>query len=127
MVLSDESVSGEAPIQSSSTPVTEYEENITVPAGEIWYVEGVSYDQNGSDNSGPGNVELGITSAPNGFTDIESEEISRAGRQVAEGSPGQSGVVSLGAYAYGGDTIGLSFATDEFSAPYYRVSIRRVV
>jgi hypothetical protein len=127
MVISDESVSGQVPTNSSLSPVSEYEETIPVPTGEVYYVESVAFDEDGVQRGSPNSVDMGITAALNGFSDIGNELIGQVGRKVGSGSPGRKGVLTLGEYAYGGDTIGLSFDTPSDVAPHYRLSIRRVL
>jgi hypothetical protein len=127
MVISDVSVSGQAPTDSGRVGESSFQEIISVPDGQIYYVDSVAYEPEPREDSAPDFVQLGITSAPNGFSDINGEKISAAGRFAEDGSPPVAGVVVLGEYAYSADTIAVTFDTGTSSAPFYRLSIRRVL
>lgn len=127
MVLEDVSVSGQVPTNSGLNDPSNAQELITVPDGEIWYVDAVHHDRATGLTTSPNGINLGITSAPNGFDDLNNDKIANAARFQQTSSPNKEGTTVLGEYAMGGDTIGLSFATGSDSGPYYRLEMRRVV
>jgi len=127
MVISDESVSGQAPTGSSLDPVSEFQENLSVPTGEVYYVESLAWDRDATNSNAPSSLQIGITSAPNGFDDIAFQQPSSVGRKGRRTSPSNKGVLALGEYASPGDTIAVTFETGTGSAPYYLLSIRRVL
>lgn len=127
MVISDESITGKAPTNSGRSPRTEYQVDTVVPSGQVYYVESVSIDPDANNGDGAFDVHFGITSAPNGFSDLPGESILQGGRSTNNGGTNSAETVQLGEYAYAGDNIGLSLATRSGGAPYFQVSIRRVV
>lgn len=76
----------------------------TVPSGEIWYVQGISFsNEDGAGTQSVNNVRIGISSADNPDTTINIDSFSRGRKSGSSLSTGT--VETLGAYAYGGETV----------------------
>jgi hypothetical protein len=76
----------------------------TVPDGEIWYVEGISFsNEDGAGSQSVANLRIGITSADNPDTSVSIDSYSRGSKSGSSLSTGT--IETLGAYAYARETV----------------------
>ncbi|MFC7140926.1 hypothetical protein ACFQMA_13965 [Halosimplex aquaticum] len=122
----DESIHDRQPLDGATTTLA----SLTVPAGELWYVDGVYVTADGSgDASG---VEVSVGVGDGATLDGIAPSIDRAGRGSSVGvdtTRPDGGAATVDAYASAGEEIRVveSYEQGSTGGYHYSVQVRRVV
>ena len=105
--------------ESGSLLTQENTRTVDVPEGEIWYFELVAIDEIDGSNPEPNISASVITDAET----LRSDNLDNAGRNINQTDA--SSTLTVGFYAYGGDTIAVGATTPDGDCKIL-ASIRRV-
>jgi|GEM_PF-3154233 len=122
----DESIHDRQPLDGTTGTLA----SLTVPDGELWYVEGVHVATDGSGDAG--GIELAVAVGDGATLDGMTPTIDRAGRGASVGvdtTRADGGSATVDAYASAGEEIRLVEAYEQGSTGgyHYSLQVRRVV